>query len=956
MVELLVAIAIMGILTLLSLPTIEGIRTRNNESTYKKYEESLVSSAKIYADSYDVDMFAYNENGCTKIPYQTLKEKNLLKDIQVKDANCNNADTYVIVKKVGGKFQYQQQMTCKDPKGKVLYENKIGAEEVICGEETAQEGPKITVTGRINEFISEGDYTVKVDVEDIDGLLANNKAEYKWATDAEGIDIVTENELNFRNSEGDKTAVKKIPRPEDDGEYYLIITPTNIRDVFGNYNTEVVVSGPYIFDSSAPECPAIITNVDEKTWTNQDIEFTFEFEEGTTEYDWITYVNGEKEAESTNAVATNTKTLSASGERTIKIIIRDSIGHTRTCGTDKEYYIDKEAPTCEIEKEGTKGEGSWFKSDVTMNLKVEDTLSGVNKKTLNTAEEMDEILEEITTGTETEETTGTEWYGHVVDNAGNIGKCQTTVKKDTVKPSCKINTDPKADASGWYNEAVELELKPSDSTSKIEEKGLTTSTKVTYNGNTTAKQPTTDTDKTWYGYVKDKAGNENVCSKRIQIDTTIASCQITAESSSKPKNEWYKDDVKLTVKPTGTTTDVTEIGISTSATPTYNGNSTATQTADTSGTTWYGYIKTAHGKEANCSITIQKDSTAPSCSIVPSGTKGEDDWYRTDVAIKLEPTDTGGSGVADTGLSYESLAKAKENNLTKNTQTANTTRTWYGHVVDKAGNEASCTKKVKKDSVKPSCSISTSGTMDKDVTSTWYKGNVTLTMTTSDALSGVSSTYGLSTSSGSTNKSKTGTQTADTTKTTWYGYVKDKAGNTASCSKNVYKDATAPTITVYKAYDSGKCKSFIDGGNTIIYRKPAIFYDKTSGLKKLYYKYEYSDSTVDGDWMGNTISMRRSNSIILTRNIHDTPTKIRQDYNLTTKADSWFSFKAMDKAGNTATVKNSKADYDGSASSSKSGKYCRKYFPTGDTYANARSTYKKKCSSDSATVCYYTAD
>ena len=954
MVELLVAIAILGIITILALPTIEGIRTKNNLSTYQKYEDSVVSSAKLYTDSYDVDMFAYNTNGCSKVSYENLKNKNLLKEIQIKDANCNDENTFVIVKKINGKFQYQQQMICKDSKGNILYENKI--KNPICTEESAAEGPTLTTSGKKNEWIKEGDYSVKVKVADPDGLIANNKLIYKWSVNADGSDVVYENELNFRNAEGDLEVSKKITRPSEDGKFYLVLKPTNIRDVFGNYNTETIIDGPYLFDSQAPNCPTITTSIAEKTWTNQDIEFKFQFTDDIAKYDWITYIDDTKESESTNVTTTTTKTLSASGERTIKLKIYDAAGNTRVCGNEKIYYIDKKEPTCKIKTTGTKGNGDWYKDNVTIKMTPEDTLSGVNEKSLTTNSDI-KTYDGVTTGTQSTDTKGTLWYGYVKDNAGNTGICTETVMLDKTPPSCSIKTTPSATSSGWYSSDVSLKLNPTDATSSINQKGLTTSTKVTYNGTTTAKQESSTKEKTWYGYVEDKAGNTNSCQKTIKIDTTKASCTIEVTNKTEPIDDWYKEDVSLKMT---MSSNVTEYGLTTSTTKTYNSKTTATQTANTTGTTWYGYIKTESGQEEDCQIMIKKDDVAPTCNITATGTKGKIDgketgWFTSNVAIALNPKDTGGSGIAKNGLSYESLANAKTNGLTSNTQKLDKIRTWYGYVKDNAGNTTTCELEVKKDAEPPKCSISTKGDKKKS-DSDWYTGDVTLTLTKSDNLSKVS-TYGLSTSKGSTNKDDTKTQTSDTQKTTWYGNVVDKAGNTTSCSKNVYKDTVAPFVDDYATYDAGKCTSFKNNQrNTVIHRIKMIFEDSTSGITDVFYKYEYSDNTPDTDYVGtDSLGLLRSNTIVISRNIHGRYQRLRQDYNLTVKEDAWFKFKLVDRAGNSRITKSYKSNYDGAASSKNSGEYCRHVFPSTDFYKTTRANYLSKCG-DGEVKCYIVKD
>lgn len=112
---------------------------------------------------------------------------------------------------------------------------------------------------------------------------------------------------------------------------------------------------------------------------------------------------------------------------------------------------------------------------------------------------------------------------------------------------------------------------------------------------------------------------------------------------------------------------------------------------------------------------------------------------------------------------------------------------------DRAGNYTDASTNIRVDITSPSCSISASGTLGN---SNWYISNVTVTLrTTGTGPAGVSS-YGLGTSSSvSYNNKKTGVQ-YETKGTTWHGIVKDVAGNTATCSKKIKVDTTAPTISL----------------------------------------------------------------------------------------------------------------------------------------------------------------
>ena len=81
LVELLVAIAIMGIITAIAIPMIRNIREGNENKQYQTYAESLKHAAKLYLDSYEEDMFGRQETGCAIITYNQLKSRNLIKDI-----------------------------------------------------------------------------------------------------------------------------------------------------------------------------------------------------------------------------------------------------------------------------------------------------------------------------------------------------------------------------------------------------------------------------------------------------------------------------------------------------------------------------------------------------------------------------------------------------------------------------------------------------------------------------------------------------------------------------------------------------------------------------------------------------------------------------------------------------------------------------------------------------------
>lgn len=164
------------------------------------------------------------------------------------------------------------------------------------------------------------------------------------------------------------------------------------------------------------------------------------------------------------------------------------------------------------------------------------------------------------------------------------------------------------------------------------------------------------------------------------------------------------------------------------------------------------------------------DRGAPTCgSFSTKGTTGDKGWYKSNVELTVGCSDSV-SGCMNTKYTSQITSEGSSIGTIK--------------ISDKAGNSTTCstTSSIKIDKTAPTCEISVTGTIE---TLDWYKPSPVLTLNYSDAGSGVSA-YNLSTSSSITayNMKKTETQ-GETDGTTWYGTVKDTAGNVGKCSKTV---------------------------------------------------------------------------------------------------------------------------------------------------------------------------
>ncbi len=164
------------------------------------------------------------------------------------------------------------------------------------------------------------------------------------------------------------------------------------------------------------------------------------------------------------------------------------------------------------------------------------------------------------------------------------------------------------------------------------------------------------------------------------------------------------------------------------------------------------------------------------------------------------------------------------------------------------------------DSVAPTCTMRLSGTKGNN---NWYKSNVTVdfgedNQNLDDDLSGVLD-YGISTSNIDTfGKVSSLTQKDDIANITYYGYVKDKAGNIGKCDVTFKKDATKPTLT----YTLRKINNGVDEGpaysNQWSQRQIKRNFDPKDNLSEIArVEYSYNGSsgwTTEGnvgDWLMN---------------------------------------------------------------------------------------------------------
>lgn len=427
--------------------------------------------------------------------------------------------------------------------------------------------------------------------------------------------------------------------------------------------------------------------VTKESWINSEVWVNYNFSNSSAKsYQWYTRTgrSGSWVKWQETSVPSNKKLspdLKGDGVRQGKLVITDGI-NTKECLTNY-YYIDKEDPKCSISKSGTEGENDWYTTSVTLSLNTDDDVSEVASYGLATARKTYNSKTSATQGN----TAGITYYGVVKDAAGNEAECNSgSFKVDKTKPTCSLNASgTKNSSTGWYTSNVTVSLTKSGAS--LKGYGMSTSNSVDYNRTTSLTRDTNTNGTTYYGFVKDEAGNPNKCQLTIKVDKDNPPCSLEVKSGTmrNKTSGYYTSDVKIGFS---STSGLSNYGITTSKTVGYNGKSEYTRTTDAKSITYYGYTKAVSGRTNKCNITIKRDATAPTASISPAAGK-----YTKMRPVNLTCSDAT-SGIANSKITFngKTYGNANKSSTSFNFTTAVTSKTATFTCVDKAGNPTTATR------------------------------------------------------------------------------------------------------------------------------------------------------------------------------------------------------------------------------------------------------------------------
>ena len=260
-------------------------------------------------------------------------------------------------------------------------------------------------------------------------------------------------------------------------------------------------------------------------------------------------------------------TVSKDGETTIIGYVEDSRGKTATCKDTITVRIA--VPTCTLEvTEGEPGQNDWYTSSVKVGF-AEATSNGsqqITKKSLSISKAKSENTTDSSEETIEIEKTG-EYVvtGSIEDSDGNTGTCTLNVNVDLDKPTCTLKkTKEEVVSNKNINVVVEYDI-VTDEGSDIDVKGIgleedyeTEEFKINKRGIFNVN-----------GYVKDKAGNTNTCTLKVDTKSTteplsLPTCELMVDGT-KNYDDGYCGNVAVKFKTKTSTNGATivDFGIGT---------------------------------------------------------------------------------------------------------------------------------------------------------------------------------------------------------------------------------------------------------------------------------------------------------------------------------------------------------------------------------------------------------
>jgi peptidoglycan/xylan/chitin deacetylase (PgdA/CDA1 family) len=393
---------------------------------------------------------------------------------------------------------------------------------------------------------------------------------------------------------------------------------------------------------------------------------------------------------------------------------------------------------------------------------------------------------------------------------GTYVRTMSDVVSDRTAPSSSIACNGTACSSAWYAGSVNVSLSAVDTGTAVSAVRYTTdgsdptTSSTLYTGPFTVSATKTVKFRAW-----DMAGNvEATKSQLIQVDTTLPVSAIACDGAA-CSSGWYAASVDVSLSATDTGSGVSAIRYTTDGSnPTasstlYSGSFSVSSTSTVKYRAW----DSAGNAEATKSQLIQVDTTGPVSTIACNDVACSSTPYTSPVTVSLAATDAD-SGVAALRYTVDGSDPTTSSALYVGSFAVSDTTTVKYRAWDAAGNvEATNTQLilfVAPDTTPPVSTIACDGAA---CSSGWYGAAVDVSLSATDAESGVSEIRYTTDGSDPTTSSTLYVSPFTVSATTTVKYrAWDAAGNVETTNSQLIQiDTTTPASTI--ACNGAACSS-----------------------------------------------------------------------------------------------------------------------------------------------------
>ncbi len=515
----LVLIIIFVLLLMWLLPT----RSNNNNSnidlsplTNRIFNANIQTMKEAAIPYFTTERLPKNVGDEARLSLQQMLDLKLLLPFTDKNGDsCDTQNSYVTVTKEENEYLLKVYLKCNDDEDYILVHigcySYCSTENGVCEkqEESTPTNTKPT-TNTQTSTPSGPNCTLEI--------ASGSKGQNGWYVGNVKVRFKSKTTTS-KNAKITKFGISTSANPDYNGNSAIVVSRDGSTRVYG-----------YVKDSNGKTAICTITVKKDTVNPNCSVTVLSGTKKANGSYVGTVKVGFSSRTDATSGVAAygmdvtskanyNSKTtysVSKTGTTRVYGYVKDKAGHTKVCSTDIKIEASEgkvSTPQCELKvKSGTLGDNNWYRSNVVVEFKSKTTTNGatVTGWGLGTSENYNKA------NSYTVNKDGSYVVkGYVKDSNGYTATCSITIKRDATKPSCSLSVVSGTKASdGTYTSDVTIGWKSrTDATSGVNSYGIGNSTTYAKNTNYTI---TTTGKHTVNGYIKDNAGNTNLCSITVE--------------------------------------------------------------------------------------------------------------------------------------------------------------------------------------------------------------------------------------------------------------------------------------------------------------------------------------------------------------------------------------------------------------------------------------------------------